>query len=111
MVGYCVGVLLFTSFVVPLVGPSDPDSFCVVLLQEHHLLRFRGQPRAKAAKATGIGLYTILLLPILYGLWHTKERFLGGVYIAQESCNSIATVWAMQAGRTNERTIDSCTND
>jgi len=32
-------------------------------------------------------------------------------YIAQQTCNSIATVWAMKAGRKNERTIDSCTND
>ena len=35
----------------------------------------------------------------------------GGSNIAQKSCNSIATLWAMQAGRKNERTIDSCTND
>ena len=35
----------------------------------------------------------------------------GGACIAQQSCNSIATRWAMQAGRKNERTIDSCRND
>jgi len=36
----------------------------------------------------------------------------GGSYIAQWSCNSIATVWAIQAGRKNEGTIiESCTND
>jgi len=34
-----------------------------------------------------------------------------GSYIAQSPCDSIATVWAMQAGRKNARTIDSCTND
>ena len=32
-------------------------------------------------------------------------------YLAQQPCNSIATVWAMQAGRKNEGMIDSCTND
>jgi len=35
----------------------------------------------------------------------------GGLYIAQQLCNSIATVWAMQVRRKKERTIDSCTND
>jgi len=34
-----------------------------------------------------------------------------GSYIAHSSCSSIATVWAIQAGRKNERTIDSCIND
>jgi len=36
-----------------------------------------------------------------------------GSYIAQQSCNSFATVWPMQVqvGGKNERTIDSCTND
>jgi len=32
-------------------------------------------------------------------------------YIAQQSCNSIVTVWAMQLGWGDERTIDSCTHD
>jgi len=31
----------------------------------------------------GLGLYTILLLPILYGIWHTKGRSDGGSYTAQ----------------------------
>jgi len=30
-----------------------------------------------------LGLYTILLLPILYGVWHSKRRSRGGYYIAQ----------------------------
>ena len=29
------------------------------------------------------GLYTILLLPILYGVWHTNGRSWGASYIAQ----------------------------
>jgi len=32
----------------------------------------------------------------------------GGAYIAQYPCNSIAIVWAKQAGGGNERMIDSC---
>ena len=40
-----------------------------------------------------------------------KREVEGGLYIARWLCNSIATVWAMQAGRKHERTIDSCTND
>ena len=58
-----------------------------------------------------LGLYTLLLLPILYSVLHTTGGLEGGSYIAQQPCNSIATVWAMQSGRKNEMTIDSCTND
>ena len=32
--------------------------------------RFKGQ----------VGLYTMLLLPILYGVWHTKGGWGGGAY-------------------------------
>jgi len=35
----------------------------------------------------------------------------GGSYTAQKSCNSIATVWAMQVGGRNERRFESCAND
>jgi len=40
-----------------------------------------------------------------------KRDVEGGSCIAQSPCNSIATVWAMQAGRKNERKIDACTHD
>jgi len=40
-----------------------------------------------------------------------KREVEGGSYTAQKSWNGIPTVWAMQAGRKNERTINSCTND
>ena len=39
-----------------------------------------------------LGLYTILLLPILYGIWHTKGRSRGVVYCpiaVQQYCNSV----------------------
>ena len=45
---------------------------------------------------------TMLLVPILYGVWHTKGGGRRGkAYIAQSPCNSIATVWEMQAGGGN----------
>ena len=46
---------------------------------------------------------------MVYGTY-TREGE-GGLYIAQSSCNSIATMRAMQAGLKNERTIDSCRNN
>jgi len=45
---------------------------------------------ATAAYGARVGLYTILLLPILYGAWHTNGRSEAGSDIAQKSCNSIA---------------------
>jgi len=48
-----------------------------------------------------LGFYTILPSPILYGVWHKG----GGRYIAQWSCNRIATGWALQIG--GEGGIDS----
>jgi len=48
--------------------------------------------------------------PILYGVWHTKGGSVGGAYIAQWACNSIAIVRAMQVEGGNKRMIDSCTN-
>ena len=39
-----------------------------------------------------IGLYTILPSPIVYGVWHTKGRSVGGVYYAivvQSYCNEV----------------------
>ena len=32
----------------------------------------------------------------------------GGLYIAQQRCNSIALLWAVQVGGGNTRKIDSC---
>ena len=37
----------------------------------------------RCVSGVGLGLYTILLLPILYGIWHTKGRSDGGSYTAQ----------------------------
>ena len=31
-----------------------------------------------------VGLYTILSSPIMYGVWHSKEGSLGGVYRAMD---------------------------
>jgi len=45
---------------------------------------------------------------MMYGI---QKRARGGVVIAQQSCNSIATVWAVQVGGRKERTIDSRIND
>jgi len=39
-----------------------------------------------------IGLYRVLPITIVYGVWHTKGWLGGGSYIAQKSCNSIALV-------------------
>jgi len=49
----------------------------------------------RAGTWLGFGLYTILLLPILCGVWQTKGRAEGGSSTAQKSCNSIAPVWPM----------------
>jgi len=37
-----------------------------------------------------LGLYTILLSPIVYGVWHKRGWIVGGAFIAQWSCNRIA---------------------
>jgi len=39
-----------------------------------------------------ISLYTILSLPILYGVWLQQGGSGGGSYIAQKSCDGIAVV-------------------
>jgi len=39
--------------------------------------------RVQMQWAQWLDLYTILLLPILYGVWHTKGKSMGGSYIAQ----------------------------
>jgi len=56
-----------------------------------------------------VGLYTILPIPILYSVWHTKGGSGGGSYLAQQSCNSTAIVWALQVGGGNKTMTDSCT--
>jgi len=54
--------------------------------------------------------YTILPLPILYGVWvNPRGRGGGGSYSAQKPCNSIAIAWAMQVVGGNTRRMDSCT--
>jgi len=57
-----------------------------------------------------VSLYTILSLPIWYGVWHIQVGSGGGSYIAQQSRNIIAVVWAMLMGGGNEGMIDSCTH-
>ena len=52
-------------------------------------------------------LYTILFLPILYGV-HTNGRSEGESYTVQSSFNRIAPGWAMQVGGENERMVDLC---
>jgi len=54
-----------------------------------------------------IGLYPILPSPILYGVWHKKGGSVGGAYIAQWSCNSIAIGHAMQVGGGHKRMMYS----
>jgi len=55
-----------------------------------------------------VGLYRILPIPIVYGVWRSKGGLGGGSYVAQSSCNSIAMVWAKQIGRGKTRMIRSC---
>jgi len=57
-----------------------------------------------------VSLYTILPLPMLYGVWHTTGGVRGASYIAQQTCNGIiAIVWAMPVGGADTRMNDSCT--
>jgi len=58
---------------------------------------------------SGFWPYTILPSPIWYGVWHKKG--VGGAYLAQWPCDSIAIVRAMQMRGGNKKMIDSCTND
>ena len=55
-------------------------------------------------------LHDITIANIVWCMAYTRKVRLGSC-VAQSPCNSIATVWAMQAGRKIEKTIDSCTND
>ena len=50
-----------------------------------------------------VSLYTILLLPILFGRWHTDGRSREGRILPNSRAIVMrnATVWAMQAGRKN----------
>jgi len=69
-----------------------------------------GEARSTQRCERLVGLYTILPLPILYGVWCMAyaRGGSGGSYIAQWSCNSIALLWGMQVGEGNTRMIDSC---
>jgi len=60
-------------------------------------------------RGTHLGIYTILPMLILYGVWHTKRGVGRASYIAQWRYNGIAIVRAMQVGGANERMIESCT--
>jgi len=54
-------------------------------------------------------LHDIAITNIVW--WMAFQREVGGwSYIAQQSCNSIAIVYAMQVGGGNKRRIDSCRN-
>jgi len=55
-----------------------------------------GHPIGGAAPEVRFGRYTILPLPILYGVWHRIGGGGGGSCIAHSSCNSYVIVWAMQ---------------
>ena len=46
-----------------------------------------------------LGLYTILLLPIFYDVWHTKRLSRGGRILPNIRAIVLQTCGAMQAGR------------
>ena len=80
---------------------------CVRVVGSHDR---EGQRLAVALRtASGFGLYTMLPLPLLFGVWHTKERSRRGSSLAQKSCNTIVTVWALQVRGDNKMMIVSCT--
>jgi len=56
-----------------------------------------------------VGVYKILLLPILYGVKHTNGRSEEESYTVQSLCNSGVLGWAMQVGGGHKRMVDSCT--
>ena len=64
---------------------------------------------ARVMSVAPVALYTILPLPMWYGVWHTKERSGGGAFtlrnIVQQLCNSVVNA----GGGGNYRMIDSCT--
>jgi len=75
-------------------------------------LRLKGEPQAGLAHRVAmahvsVDLHTRLPLPILYGVWHSKEGSVWGACIAQWSCNSIAIGYALQVGGVNKRMVDS----
>ena len=55
-----------------------------------------GAAKPKKPGGRQIGLYTILLSPILYGVWHTQGRS-GGGRVLCDSCSSVGN-----AGGPNE---------
>jgi len=52
-------------------------------------------------------LQDIVITNIVWCMAYTREVE-GGSYIAQYSCNSIATLWGMEVGGWNESTIAYC---
>jgi len=71
-----------------LASRSRPRSICTCLPSCCGCSRSQtgGAPRRSVPLSVcrpQLGLYTILLLPLLYGVWHTNERSEGGSYTAQ----------------------------
>jgi len=107
-----MSIYTHTSTDVHIHRPGDapqskgPHNATEATSQHHH----RGQQTLHhEVMQAWVGLYTTLLLPILYGVWHTNGRLEGGLYTVQSACNSIASGWAMQVGAGNERMAASCT--
>jgi len=59
-----------------------------------------------------LGIYTILLLPIVYGVCMANKREVeGGLILPKSRAKVVQKVWAMQVGGRNASTIASCTNE
>jgi len=91
----------------------NPDDFFgrPVLINRRVDLGLTRRPARRTACPAGaeqIELYTILPLPILYGVWHTKEGPGGDRRLRESRAIVSAIVWAMQVGG-NTRRIDLCT--
>jgi len=88
--------------------PSSHLVGCAKLLYARRDLTHGDSPHAMYNANTPLPLHNITNI-----VWCDayKGEVEEGSYIAQESRNSIATVWPMQVDWRNERTIDSCTND
>jgi len=68
--------------------------------------------RAATWPVVWVSLYTILLLPILYGVWHTKERSRGGRILPNSRAIVLQTCrQCFRRAERMKRTMDPCTND
>ena len=72
--------------------------------------RLKRRSRSFLPRAAPWPLHDIAIANIVWCMAYIRGSG-WGLYVAQQPCNSIATVWAMQAGRKNERTIDLCAHD